>query len=142
MNNNSRRLTDSERLVVEKEIINSLIKEDVFHATLTIKRAHLSLLQETFPESSIVPAFPCLEVVNPSAPINIIPIKISNNGLVLSIPLGLCSAPSLEEYFADEDTSDEEIALLQHGQKILADFSKASCKEDDEIVVSFYPRKN
>lgn len=142
MNNDSRKLSDSERLMEEKKAINALLEENVLHATLVIKRAHLALLQETFPKSSIVPAFPCLEVVDPSSPITIIPIKNSNSGLVLSIPLGLCSAPSLEEYFADEDTSDEERVFLQHGQESLADLSKALCDEDDEMVVSFYPHKN
>ena len=106
MNNDSRKLTE------EKRAIKSLIRDKASHGTIVIKRDHLPLLQEAFPNSSLVPAFPSLEEDH----------------------------PSLEDYFSDETTSSEERALLQHADALLPDFAKELCSEDDEMVVSFYPK--
>lgn len=150
MNNNYRKLTNDEELNREIEKLRSLIGNGVtLHETMSIKREHLSLLQKMFPKCCIAPvpwSLPSEGDIVQAKSVTLCMLQAQlqhefpNSRIVLTVP----SDPeekvlSLEEYFANEITSEEERDFLRHAEKKLSQICSEELCEPDEILISVYP---
>lgn len=116
-NNEFRELTDDDinTLNEQKSFFQSLIDDGRHgHATISIKKYFLPILEKEFPTFEFVPAFPFLEESN----------------------------PSLEEFVEsispEEPLSDEERAFLRYGQEMLTEFAESMRSDKDDVVMSVY----
>lgn len=146
MNNDTNKFTDDEkRFMEEKSCIESLLKDpNLFHATLCVKRKHFPVFQKMFP-NHLKPMFPSLEEIETLKSIKLSQLQkqlqkdFPNSKIVLTVPsLEKVQGHSLEEYFSDEISTEEECIFLRNAQKSLQDMQSELC-DSNEIMVSFWP---
>ena len=129
------------------------------HATMSFDRSFLPILQEEFPELTLVPAFPFLEEGQPSmeeyweskANLDSQDTELENLLKLLEEELPELNIMQLFHFLKEElssieknceshnskNMSDEVRSFLRNGQKMLTEFSESMCS-NDEILVSIY----